>query len=880
MESNGLTVGRVAAEADRSGRVILPLQRRRNKTTTRAAAPTTSDPVSPYSPQQPRRTGGNPIIILLGGVAVLLLTFLAHVRAGLGGSVQCADRTPLPPVPRSPAGTIISVITGAPAVIGTGTEAARRGNEPSTGPPLRTDTADPPKRTNPPGVLSAMGPTTAPVPVATWTRQKEVADDTSNKFNTGGAGRLPASPPDPPDTAACLDDAAHHTAKRCIEPNGRPPTSDGRSSTAVVVVPPLAPDEPPDEASRPDPTTSAADIQVATPNSNDKSSVREVVVPPAPDDPDAASPDPTSVDQTATTDTDYMMTTRTINATTAAAAPNSNDRRSVMEVVVQPTTDDHDAAPPDPTPADHTATAAMDYMTPMSETAAVSAPIMCVLVLIVAAAALCAVVARQGRRRRYPPGPGRAASVKKKSIILSREERTRPHAGTHTHGPATTHHNPQRKAHVSQAGHTNGGRPYTGGFTLQCIRSLMPLWCTMMMASGVASNVACSSGETGTKRWEFVTGGIVSSSPVLSSDGNTVYVGSGDNRVYGLATVDGTKRWEFVTGGIVYSSPALSSDGNTVYVGSFDDKVYALATLDGTKRWEFVTGGDVYSSSVLSSDGSLYVGSDDNKVYAINTLCVLTDATFKQASWDWVQDIAAAATKWGGIGDWNVSAVKDMSRAFSTHRNADGTDAGVENNPKAASFDGAGLQKWKTGSVTAMESTFYGAGLTDLNLGSWDVSKVANMRLTFQVAATFEGNGLDAWITSSLTSLRSTFSRSGLTNVDMGNWDVVRVTDMAYTFHNAAKFVGNGLNKWAVELVTTMAGTFDTTSLTSYNKRKIAIADAWSSNAVFNYGSEWARFTDAEFKQASWGTYKIRFILYHTYTPWLTRHPRVLYPPL
>ena len=109
---------------------------------------------------------------------------------------------------------------------------------------------------------------------------------------------------------------------------------------------------------------------------------------------------------------------------------------------------------------------------------------------------------------------------------------------------------------------------------------------------------------------------------------------------------------------------------------------------------------------------------------------------------------------------------------------------------------------------------------------------------------------------------------------------------MLHLFLGASSFLGNGLNTWNVAVVTNMNNTFNgATSLTSCNKRKIA--DAWASSTVFNYGSEWAsdtcvgsRFTDPEFKTASWGTYNNRFILYHTsYTPWHTRHPRVLYPP-
>ena len=38
---------------------------------------------------------------------------------------------------------------------------------------------------------------------------------------------------------------------------------------------------------------------------------------------------------------------------------------------------------------------------------------------------------------------------------------------------------------------------------------------------------------------------------------------------------DGTKKWEFLTGGHVGSSPAIGADG-TVYVGSWDNKVHAI----------------------------------------------------------------------------------------------------------------------------------------------------------------------------------------------------------------------------------------------------------------------------------------------------------------
>ncbi|MDC0219558.1 PQQ-binding-like beta-propeller repeat protein, partial [Verrucomicrobia bacterium] len=57
----------------------------------------------------------------------------------------------------------------------------------------------------------------------------------------------------------------------------------------------------------------------------------------------------------------------------------------------------------------------------------------------------------------------------------------------------------------------------------------------------------------------------------------------------------GDKLWEFETGAAVSSSPAIGS-GGTVYVGSGDDKLYAINGKSGAKLWEFQTGWPVASS--------------------------------------------------------------------------------------------------------------------------------------------------------------------------------------------------------------------------------------------------------------------------------------------
>ena len=96
--------------------------------------------------------------------------------------------------------------------------------------------------------------------------------------------------------------------------------------------------------------------------------------------------------------------------------------------------------------------------------------------------------------------------------------------------------------------------------------------------------------SNGTQKWVFEKGSEVRSSPAVSSDGATVFVGSVDGKVYALHANNGTQKWVFETGvwfvrfsGTMVSSPALSSDGATVFVGS-NMKAYAICANNGTQK--------------------------------------------------------------------------------------------------------------------------------------------------------------------------------------------------------------------------------------------------------------------------------------------------------
>jgi len=116
--------------------------------------------------------------------------------------------------------------------------------------------------------------------------------------------------------------------------------------------------------------------------------------------------------------------------------------------------------------------------------------------------------------------------------------------------------------------------------------------------------------------WEYLTGASIYSSPTLSSDG-TVYVGSGDNKVYAL-NPDGTLKWSYETGDWVDAVPALSEDESVVYAASWDNHLYALDAETGAVNWSYETGNFIVSSPSIGSDGTIYFGSNDNFFYALN----------------------------------------------------------------------------------------------------------------------------------------------------------------------------------------------------------------------------------------------------------------------
>jgi len=120
----------------------------------------------------------------------------------------------------------------------------------------------------------------------------------------------------------------------------------------------------------------------------------------------------------------------------------------------------------------------------------------------------------------------------------------------------------------------------------------------------------------GTDAWSFPTGGAISSSPAIGSDG-TIYVGSNDNKLYAIDWDKGTQEWAYETGGAITSSPAIAND-ETIFVGSNDRNLYAI-TPTGIRLWVSIAPDNAITSSpAIGADGFIYFGSDDTKLYAVN----------------------------------------------------------------------------------------------------------------------------------------------------------------------------------------------------------------------------------------------------------------------
>jgi surface protein len=117
-----------------------------------------------------------------------------------------------------------------------------------------------------------------------------------------------------------------------------------------------------------------------------------------------------------------------------------------------------------------------------------------------------------------------------------------------------------------------------------------------------------------------------------------------------------------------------------------------------------------------------------------------------------------------------------------------------------ATFNG-NISGWDTSKVTNMRALFNGAEAFNQPIGSWDTSKVTDMTETFYYAIAFNQD-IRSWDTSQVTTMHRTFNMAYAFNQDIGSWDTSRVTDMTYMFYKATAF-NYDISSWTGTAATT-----------------------------------------------------------------------------
>ena len=141
------------------------------------------------------------------------------------------------------------------------------------------------------------------------------------------------------------------------------------------------------------------------------------------------------------------------------------------------------------------------------------------------------------------------------------------------------------------------------------------------------------SSADGTLRWSLYVGGEVQNRPTISPSGMIGFVSVGCfaptscyRYLKAFDVASGKILWSTPSDGPGHSgggcsSPAVSPDGKTVFIGSlYPAGVYAFGASAGNLLWAFPTSDQANVSPRLSADGSrLYFGSYNCNLYAVDT---------------------------------------------------------------------------------------------------------------------------------------------------------------------------------------------------------------------------------------------------------------------
>ena len=116
-----------------------------------------------------------------------------------------------------------------------------------------------------------------------------------------------------------------------------------------------------------------------------------------------------------------------------------------------------------------------------------------------------------------------------------------------------------------------------------------------------------------------------------------------------------------------------------------------------------------------------------------------------------------------------------------------------------------GLCKNMTNATYMFNST----GLTSLDVSNFDTSKVTNMERMFSANMNLTSLDVSNFNTSNVTTMKNMFSAcSGLTSLDVSNFDTSKVTDMYQMFYSCNKLTSLNVSSFNTSNVTNMRQMF------------------------------------------------------------------------
>ncbi|MEO0130354.1 MAG: PQQ-binding-like beta-propeller repeat protein [candidate division WOR-3 bacterium] len=142
---------------------------------------------------------------------------------------------------------------------------------------------------------------------------------------------------------------------------------------------------------------------------------------------------------------------------------------------------------------------------------------------------------------------------------------------------------------------------------------------TLVVFGDNSGNLYAIKASTGTLKYQgktFVSGEDFASSPVIGNDG-AIYIGSADGRIYAFHPNLINRKWVYPDSGeiglgTITGTPVLSSDGSKLFVGSENDTLYCLSTANGEVLWKFKAIGGINGSCIMDDQGNIYFGESDS----------------------------------------------------------------------------------------------------------------------------------------------------------------------------------------------------------------------------------------------------------------------------